>query len=97
MFAARQGFLGEGTFGRVASVRKREGVLAGTLFAIKYIGKQLLATRGYVRRVLDEKKVQYSSRAYQKISTTVVLLLCPGGKKDDKNKKKSHMTHDTYL
>lgn len=52
-----QEFLGQGSFGFVTIVRKKEGVMEGCLFALKSLSKQGVVEGGQVQHIKDEKSV----------------------------------------
>eukprot|EP00903_Cladosiphon_okamuranus_P016069 g14834.t1 len=50
-------FLGQGSFGFVTMVRKKEGVMEGCLFALKSLSKLGVVEGGQVQHIKDEKSV----------------------------------------
>lgn len=54
---SKQEFLGQGSFGFVTIVRKKEGIMEGTLFALKSLSKLGVVEGGQVQHVKDEKAV----------------------------------------
>lgn len=53
-----QEFLGQGSFGFVTMVRKKEGVMEGCLFALKSLSKLGVVEGGQVQHIKDEKSVR---------------------------------------
>lgn len=56
-----QEFLGQGSFGHVTMVRKKEGVMGGALFALKSLSKDAVVEGGQVHHLKDEKHVRQHS------------------------------------
>lgn len=54
-----QEFLGQGSFGFVTMVRKKEGAMEGALFALKSLSKLGVVEGGQVQHIKDEKSVSH--------------------------------------
>ena len=52
-----QEFLGQGSFGFVTMVRKKEGAMEGAFFALKSLSKRGVVEGGQVQHIKDEKSV----------------------------------------
>lgn len=63
VYALTQEFLGQGSFGHVTMVRKKEGVMGGALFALKSLSKEAVVEGGQVHHLKDEKNVREQSIA----------------------------------
>lgn len=57
-----QDFLGQGSFGFVTMVRKKEGAMEGCLFALKSLSKLAVVEGGQVQHIKDEKSVRVWSK-----------------------------------
>lgn len=55
-----QEFLGQGSFGFVTVVRKKQGVMHGSFFALKSLSKRGVVEGGQVQHIKDEKTVSDS-------------------------------------
>lgn len=60
-FISNQEFLGQGSFGFVTMVWKKEGVMQGALFALKSLSKLGVVEGGQVQHIKDEKTVSVPS------------------------------------
>lgn len=51
-------FLGQGSFGHVTMVRKRDKAMEGVCFALKSLSKKAVMEGGQVQHIKDEKTVR---------------------------------------
>lgn len=71
-----QAFLGQGSFGFVTMVCKKEGAMEGDLFALKSLSKLGVVEGGQVQHIKDEKSVSYPvQHTVQQISASEFSLV----------------------